>query len=158
MNAVKRLFLCLSACALHFVSCTPIDLYEKTVAIPGHAWKSSFKPAFTFTIKDTAVQYQPFIILRHTDRYNYNNIYINLYVQLPNGDTVKRIHQNLELGNDETGWKGDGMDDIYEHRIALGGAEPFKKGDFIFTLEQVMREDPLQQVLDVGIRVEKVKK
>lgn len=155
MNDLKRLFLFLGTCILYLASCTPIDLYEKTVAIPGHAWNSSFKPSFTFTIKDTAAQYQPFIVIRHTDQYNFNNIYVNLYVQLPNGDTINRIHQNLELGNDETGWKGDGMDDIYEHRIPLGGAEPFKKGDFIFTLEQAMRQDPLQHVLDVGVRIEK---
>jgi gliding motility-associated lipoprotein GldH len=76
-------------------------------------------------------------------------------VQLPNGDTVKKYHQDLILADDVTGWKGVGMDDIYEHRIELGGYEHFKKGDYIFTIEQAMREDPLKNILDVGLRIEK---
>lgn len=157
MKRLSRVFLLSVTCTFLFVSCTQVDLYEKTVAIPGHAWKSTFKPSFTFTIKDTQSLYQPFIVLRHTDKYNFNNIYINLYVQLPNGDTVKRIQQDLTLADDLNGWKATGMDDIYEHRIPLGGPEPFKKGEFKFTLEQIMREDPLRNVLDAGIRIEKVK-
>ena len=30
-----------------------------------------------------------------------------------------------------------------------------KKGDYTFTIEQIMREDPLNNVLNVGIRIEK---
>lgn len=157
MKNISRNFLLSLTCMLSLFSCTQIDLYEKTVTIPGHAWQSSFKPSFTFTIKDTIALYQPFIVLRHNDKYNFNNLYINLYVQLPNGDTVKRMQQDLTLADDINGWKASGMDDIYEHRIALGGPEPFKKGDYKFTLEQVMREVPLKNVLDAGIRIEKVK-
>ena len=47
------------------------------------------------------------------------------------------------------------MDDIYEHRIPLGDAEPLKAGNYTFTVEQIMREDPLKNVLDVGLRIEK---
>jgi hypothetical protein len=31
-----------------------------------------------------------------------------------------------------------------------------KKGDYTFTLEQIMREDPLKNVLNAGLRIEKV--
>ena len=51
------------------------------------------------------------------------------------------------------------MDDIYEHRIALAPADQdlyFRRsGDYTFQVEQIMREDPLQHVMNVGIRVEK---
>ena len=99
------------------LSCTQIDLYEKSVAIPGHSWKSDFKPSFLFTIKDTVSPYQLFLILRHTDKYNYNNIYINLSAKLPGSDSVRIIRKDLVLGTDEKGWLGDGMDDIYESLI-----------------------------------------
>lgn len=157
MKRKVRIFLLPFGFILGLFSCTQIELYEKTVTIPGHAWQSNFKPSFTFIIKDTTALYQPFIVLRHSDKYNFKNIYINLYIQLPNGDTIKRLHQDLTLADDLSGWKASGMDDIYEHRIPLGGPEPFKKGEFKFTLEQVMREDPLRNVLDAGIRIEKVK-
>ena len=136
-------------------SCTTIDLYEKSVAVPGHAWKSSFKPSFTFTIKDTTSAYQFFFILRHNEKYNYNNIYINLYVHPPGKDHVQKNQLlPLTLANND-GWLGSGMDDIYEHRIALGDAQTLKAGTYTFTIEQIMREDPLENVLNVGLRIEK---
>ena len=52
------------------------------------------------------------------------------------------------------------MDDIYEHRILINRGQPlqFKKsGEYTFRLEHIMREEPLQYVMNVGIRVEKVK-
>jgi len=50
------------------------------------------------------------------------------------------------------------MDDIYEHRVLIQPETKFTKpGTYSFTLEQIMRDDPLQHVLNVGVRVEKAK-
>lgn len=138
-----------------FFSCTTIDLYEKAVAIPGHEWKSSFKPSFDFTIKDTASPYRLFLVLRHNEKYNFNNIYVNVYVKGPGQDTVQKIQQDLVLATNEKGWLGTGMDDIYDHRIQLGPDQSLKAGNYTFTIEQIMREDPLENVLNVGLRIEK---
>lgn len=140
-------------------SCSSIDLYEKTVAIPGHSWKAGYKPAFTFTIKDTSSAYQLFLILRHNDKYNYNNIYINLYTQQPGQDSLQSARYDLRLATNEKGWLASGMDDIYEHRIPLtpmGQQFYFRKpGNYTFSIEQIMREDPLNNVLNAGLRIEK---
>lgn len=156
----KKMFW-LAACSLWLAafSCTTIDLYEKSVVIPGHSWKNEFKPSFTFTIKDTASAYQLFLILRHNDKYNYNNIYITLKTKQPDQDTIQQARYDLLLATNENGWLASGMDDIYEHRISLTPSnENFyfrKRGDYTFAVEQVMREDPLKNVLNVGLRIEK---
>jgi gliding motility-associated lipoprotein GldH len=154
MIRVKH-FLFIFIIAVAFYSCTTVDLYEKTVAIPGHAWKSDFKPVFEFSITDTTTAYQLFLVLRHTEEYNFTNIYVNLYAQLPGGDTAMKIQRDLQLASNDKGWLGNGMDDIYEHRIKLGDPQPLKAGTYKFTLEQIMRQDPLEHVLDAGIRIEK---
>lgn len=155
MKRTKRFLLCLVPCAFLFFSCTPIDLYEKSASIPGHSWKSSYKPSFNFTIKDTSSPYQLFLILRHNDKYSFNNIYLNLYIQLPGTDSSIKIMKDLTLATDEKGWLASGMDDIYEHRIKLGDPEMLDPGNYTFVLEQIMRENPLNNVLNVGLRVEK---
>jgi gliding motility-associated lipoprotein GldH len=141
------------------LSCTTIDLYEKSVAIPQHKWKNSFKPSFTFTIKDTSSPYQLYLVLRHNDKYNYNNIYINLITQQPGQDTAQKVRFDLTLATTEKGWLGNGMDDIYEHRIPLTPKNQqlyFRTpGNYTFTIEQIMREEPLENVLNVGLRIEK---
>jgi gliding motility-associated lipoprotein GldH len=149
---------CLLLISLLFQSCDTIDLYEKTTAVPRHEWRSNFKPAFDFTINDTTSPYQVYVILRHNDRYNFNNIWINLYTKAPN-DTVQKVQLELPLAEKEKGWLGSAMGDVFEHRIAITPpSQPLyftHKGNYTFTIEQVMREDPLREVMDVGLRIEK---
>jgi gliding motility-associated lipoprotein GldH len=139
---------------LFISSCTRVDLYEKNVNIPGFSWKSSFKPEFSFTIKDSSSQYQLFLVLRHNEKYNFNNIWINLYSQPP-GDSVHKSIYELSLATNEKGWLATGVDDVYEHRIPLTDAPFLKAGIYHFKVEQIMREDPLQNVMSVGLRLEK---
>ena len=150
-----KLLVATSSFLLFLFSCTTVDLYEKTVAIPGHQWKSSFKPSFTFTIKDTNSLYQIFLILRHNEKYNFSNIYVNLYASVPGQDSALKIQQDLLLASPEKGWLASGMDDIYEHRLKLGEPQTLNAGTYTFILEQIMREDPLLNVMNAGLRVEK---
>ncbi|MBS1620389.1 MAG: gliding motility lipoprotein GldH [Bacteroidetes bacterium] len=156
MKQIKTSLFLITTTVLFFVSCTTIDLYEKDVNLPQHQWKSSFKPVFTFDIKDTTVPYRFFLVLRHTEKYSFTNIYLNLYIKAPGSDSTIKIRQSLMLA-DNNGWMGSGMDDIYEHRIPLGDPQLLKAGIYTFTLEQIMREDPLEHVLNVGLRIEKKK-
>ena len=142
-------------------SCATVDLYEKSVSIPGHTWERSYKPSFTFTIKDTSSAYQLFLILRHNDKYNYNNIWLNITVKSPGTDSIKTFRVAKRLATNEKGWLTGGMDDIYEHRLPLleelvnNEVSIRSPGEYTFTIEQIMRENPLANVLNVGLRIEK---
>jgi len=152
---LKKVFYIISFVLL-LASCTPVDMYEKTVTIPEHAWKSSFQPSFEFIITDSTTPYNVFLVMRHTEKYNFNNIYINLHVTEPGQDTAVIIRRDLILANNE-GWLGAGMDDIYEVRLPLAERYPLKTGKYKFTIEQIMREDPLDNVLNAGLRLEREK-
>lgn len=151
----KFFFIILSS--LFFISCAKIGVFEKTLQIPEQVWYNTNKPSFTFIITDTAATYNVYIVLRHTDAYNYNNLWLTLGSQAP-GDSIHSQNINIELGNDAKGWEGTGMDDIFEIRKNITpGPIPFKKaGNYTFTIAQIMRENPLKHILNVGIRVEKV--
>ncbi len=144
--------------ATSFVSCAKIDLFEKQVAIPSQQWFYKNTPTFTFNIDDTSSLYNLYIILRHTDAYNYNNIWVQLGSKAP-GDTMHFQNINLELATDANGWQGTGVDDIFEIRKNItAGPIPFKKpGEYTFSVAQIMRENPLGHILNVGFRVEKLK-
>lgn len=148
------------ACALQAPGCSvPTGVFEKDVPIPGQQWESSFKPRIEFVVKpeDTSSIYIVYLVLRHTDAYDYNNIYIQGTVWQP-GDTASQTRRyDLTLATNEKGWEGTGMDDIYEDRLPLQPSTRFTRaGTYSFVIEQIMREDPLKHVLNVGIRVEKV--
>lgn len=138
-------------------ACTEVGFSEQQVAIPQYAWKSTFQPAFPVTISDTLARYRIYVVLRHTDAYRYKNLWLNITTQVPGAPPVSARH-NLILATDEKGWLGKGMDDIFEHRILLTeqpGSFP-RKGTYTYTLQQLMREDPLEHIMNAGIRVEKV--
>ncbi|MDB5193884.1 MAG: gldH [Segetibacter sp.] len=141
---------------LSVAGCKKIDIYEKTSAFAKHEWRSQDRRSFTFAIEDTTSLYNIFLVLRHEDAYNYNNIWVNIAVISPR-DTVATRREFI-LANNNQGWLGSGMDDIYEHRIPFSYAPAkLQKGPYTFTLKQDMREDPLEHILNVGIRVEKAK-
>lgn len=152
-------FLLIAVLCITAVSCKKLDVFEKNVSIPNYEWKYSFVPAFDFEITDTAAQYNIRVVLRHTDAYRYNNIWLNVTGTLQKDTLVKMPHIELPLGSDDTGWEGTGMNDIWEVRKAITrGPVQFKKtGLYHFTIAQVMREDPLLNVMSVGLRVEKVR-
>ena len=137
--------------------CAKINLFEKSVPIPAQTWNYNYKPSFNFSISDTSATYTVYIVLRHTDAYKYNNIWLSLGSQAP-GDTMRFQNINLQLANDQKGWEGTGMDDIYEVRKNITpGPVPFRRaGMYTFTLAQIMRENPLEHILDIGLRVEKL--
>lgn len=142
------------------VRCSPLSLYEKSVPLPQQRWRSDYKPIFEFAINDTTARYDVALVLRHRDRYHYNNIWVRVSIIDPLGKT-HAIESDLLLGTNESGWLGVGMDDIYEHRISLQkdllekGVSFRRAGTYRFNIEQLMREDPLEEIMHVGIRIEK---
>lgn len=153
------LFLFVAGC-LQSTSCSvPSDVFEKDLAIPGQEWHSGWQPTFSFDIsrEDTANRYNVYLVLRHTDAYNYNNLWIRGSVRQPGDTTTRSQRYDLSLADNQKGWTGSGMDDIYEHRIEIQHSTKFDRpGTYSFTLEQIMREDPLKHVLNIGVRIEKV--
>lgn len=141
--------------AFLFVSCNTIDVYEKTAAIPKHNWSSNNRLAFDFAVTDTLAYYNIYLVLRHTESYHFNNIWINFTSAVP-GKQPQTQKLNLPLANANR-WLGSSMDDIIEQRVLLF-SQPTRlsKGNYKFSLQQIMREDPLQNVLNAGVRVEKV--
>ncbi len=157
-SALKKLFSILPLLILLLTSCAKIDLYEKNTIISKQEWTSGNKQEFTFTLSDTAACYQLFVVLRHTDAYQFNNIWLNISAQIP-GDTLQSRNVELSLGSDAKGWEGKGMSDIYEVRKPITQGRPvrFKRaGNYTFTIGQVMRQDPLKHIMSIGLRLEKV--
>ena len=137
-------------------SCKQIDIFEKNTVIPNYEWKSNFIVSGSFKITDTISAYSIYLVLRHTDAYKYNNIWLNIGLQPP-GDSLIKQKVDLKLGDDANGWEGNGMNDIWELRKLLNGApRRFKKaGEYKFTIAQVMRDEPLLHVMSAGLRIEK---
>ena len=137
-------------------SCAKVNVFEKNVTLKNQEWSSTVKPGIAFEISDTTALYNVYIVIRHSDAYNYNNMWVRCSVKGPE-DTASRSQQyNLPLANNQEGWYGSSMDDITEARVLIQPDTKFNRtGMYHFTLEQTMRQDPLLHVLNAGVRIEK---
>lgn len=133
----------------------PVSIKETTINFSNQNWPSTQPIKFDFEVTDSTAWYNMFLVFRHQDAYNYQNVWLNLDVKTP--DSSFTIKRNFTL-SDNKKWFGVAMDDIIEHRIPFSPtATQFKKGKYSFTLTQIMREDPLLHVFRAGLRLEKTK-
>lgn len=138
---------------LLFSACTTIGVSEQQKVFNSHSWEAKDSVTFNFEIKDTSSNYQYQLILRHHEKYQYSNIWLQVHVQQP--DTNFTFKREFQLADNKQ-WLGTRMDDITEHRIPFNQTPiPLKKGKYSFTLKQIMRNNPLPEVLSVGVAVVK---
>ena len=142
---------------LFITSCEPIQLYEQTTTYPTHDWSSKQVNNYQFNITDTSSLYKIYFVIRHHNAYHYKNIWLQVNTQSPK-DTVVKQTLNLQLADDQKGWLGVGMDDIFDQRIPINATPTkLKLGLYHFSMQHTMREDPLLGILATGLRVEKVR-
>ena len=156
---ILKIVLPLFVLCVTLFSCQEIDLFEKNIPIPDMRWDNNFNSKGSFEIKDTTSTYNVYLVLRHTDAYLYNNIWLNVGLQLPGQDAMQYQKINIILGNDAQGWNGVGMNDIWEVRKLLSGKPKrfIKAGQYNFSIAQLMRDNPLLQIISIGMSVQKAK-
>jgi gliding motility-associated lipoprotein GldH len=150
------LFLVLLSCS--WVACQPVPHYQKVEAVPQNAWAYNFRPVFTFDITDSTAQYQPYFIIRHSQAYPYNNIWLWLYIKTPGDTATHKARINITLAEPTGKWLGRGVGAIYEQRmpVSLGDSIDLSRpGTYQVGMEQNMRLNPLPEIMHIGMRVEK---
>lgn len=134
-------------------ACTTIGINEHQKVFSNHSWNTNDSVTFNFQITDTTSNYQYELILRHHEKYLYSNIWIQVKVQQP--DTVFSFKREFQLADNKQ-WLGTRIDDITEHRIPFNQYPiKLKKGNYTFVLKQIMRNNPLPDILSVGVAVVK---
>jgi gliding motility-associated lipoprotein GldH len=154
----NRLIIILLSAILLTAGCIPSNTFEKNESITHHRWDKNDPKTYEFDISDTISKYLMFVTFRHTDAYNFSNVWLRVETITPDGKSSK---QKVELPlMESTGrWTGKGMNEIYEHKIRVSGNSftTFdQKGSYKIKLHQIMRENPLKHVLSIGVRLERI--
>lgn len=152
----------LVACALVAAGCMPSPYYQKEYPVPKNEWQYNFVPSFKFEVTDTTAFYSMYFLIRHTDAYPYSNIWVWAYTKKPGDTAFQKTRIEIPLAEASGKWLGRGMGGIWEHRMPIthegDSAILNRKGKWEIRLEQNMRVNPLPEVLQVGLRVEKIQK
>jgi gliding motility-associated lipoprotein GldH len=128
---------------------------DKNDEVGNHNWIYLNKFRFDVKIDDENVAYNQYINLRITADYKYSNMFV-LVTQIGPDKKSEVKRYELQLADKEGKWLGDGSGNLYSYQIPLKTGYKFpSKGIYSFYIEQNMRDNPLREVSDVGLRVEK---
>nr|WP_294792153.1 gliding motility lipoprotein GldH [uncultured Mucilaginibacter sp.] len=146
----------LSVCFLLFAFCgcsDPGAVIDNNTALPNKVWSYNNRVGYDFKIDDANAGYNLYINLRVTGDYKYSNLFVLVSDPVKKGSSSR---YELKLAQPDGQWLGKGSGNLYSFRI------PFKlnykfpaTGPYHISIEQNMRDNPLHEVSDVGLRVEK---
>jgi len=138
---------------LGVTSCNEESAFEANQSIPNQKWLYEDTLWFETSILDTISLYDVSLNIRHTNEYEFNNLWLKLLTIYPNGD-MEEAPLNIPMANDEGQWFGSGLGSILENNIVIQQKALLKtEGNYRFGIVQNMRKSPLEEVLDVGIQL-----
>ena len=138
-------------------SCTdPKAVIDSNSAIADHNWSYVNRVKFNCNITDANAAYNLYFNLRVTDAYKYSNMFVLIYQTSP-GKQVKVTRYEVKLASRDGEWLGKGSGNLYSYQLPFQTNIKFPaKGNYHFEIEQNMRDNPLHEVSDVGLRIAKV--
>lgn len=136
-----------------FAACSEQPLYEKVVSFDGKKWKQDVMPVFKVKIDNVDVNYNFTINLRTTTDYKYSNLWIFLKTETPDG-MVERKPFQIMIANPDGSWIGNKTGTVVETPLTFRQRKLPLKGQYTFTIEQGITQSDVDEVLDIGFRVE----
>jgi gliding motility-associated lipoprotein GldH len=135
------------------VSCDSKTVFDHTKSFTDDVWKSDEIVRFDVELQDTVNIHKFYLNLRHRTSYRYSNIFLFINTTFPDGkearDTVECI-----LAEPSGKWLGKGISNTRDNQILLRRGLRFpQQGNYIFELEQAMRDPELEGIMDIGLRI-----
>ena len=136
--------------------CTdPTGVFDRNTPVPNHNWAYANPVKYDVKVEDTSIPYNLYLNLRVSGDYKYSNLFVLVHMSGPQlSPQVSRYE--IKLANAEGEWLGSGSGNLYSYQVYIKTDYHFPaKGVYHFAIEQNMRDNPLREVSDVGLRVEK---
>jgi len=141
--------------AVSLASCDRNVVFEKNIVLPENRWEMNNIIQLDAEIKDTISPHNIYINIRNAGGYQFSNLYLFFTTHTPKGEEARDTVE-LTLADEHGRWLGDGSGDIWDNRILFKRNFRFpQSGTYHFELQQAMRVNPLPQIMDAGLRIEK---
>ena len=122
-------------------------------------WPARDTARFEFAIDDTTQTYNVLVNVRNTLDYETARLFMNYSLHDSSGTIMHKRLLELFLFDKRTGepFGESGLGNVYHHAYPLESKMKFPyQGKYEVRLNHMMRVDSLQEVLSVGVRVDKV--
>lgn len=156
MNANKETIKLFLIVTLIVSACTGNLLFDDVQKINPNGWNSTEIIKFQAPVNDISSSYNIYLHIRNSNDYEYSNLWLFISTVSPGNN---RMTDTVEfILADPTGqWLGKGLGSINTSLIPYKQNIRFpQRGIYTFEIKQGMRKEVLDNILDVGIRIEPV--
>ena len=142
-----------------FSSCDKKRVFDEYKSV-GRAWHKDSIGTFNLPELDSTKRYDLFVNLRANNNYQYNNLFLIVAMELPNGFT-KVDTLEYQMADSDGKLLGNGFSDIKESKLFYKENVRFKSKYKVY-IKQAVREKgkfpgvtALDGITEVGFRIEK---
>ena len=136
-------------------SCGDQPEFEKVYSFNNKMWNQNVKPEYVVEIKDVDLSYDFTLSLRTTTAYKYQNLWFFMKTESPDGTTAREPFELMITNPDDGSWVGNKTGTVVETPLYFKSRKLPLPGTYKFTIEQGITESEVDEVLDLGFRVEK---
>lgn len=135
------------------VSCSGDLVYEAYTEIE-NGWQYQNAIEHEVNVEDPAKAYDVFLNIRHTNDYQYSNLWVQVFTLNPDSQEVQQRYE-LTLAKPDGQWLGNSWGStITQERLIMQGIKFQKPGKHVFKVQHDMRLNNLPAVTHIGIRLE----
>jgi gliding motility-associated lipoprotein GldH len=136
------------------VSCDKNRVYDHVVALSSDGWNSENAIEFDMPVNDARKAYDILIHLRNSGDYQYSNIWLFIETKSPGGNSLRDTFE-IKLADDAGRWLGKGIGNVHELLIPYKQNIVFPdRGVYKVAIWQAMRDQTINQILDIGLRLQ----
>lgn len=161
MNNFKAFLLLVAGIAITFFSGCDTNnnnIIDNNISMPSRNWSYVNKVKAVIEVTDAAKSYNIYFKLRHTADYGYSNIFVLFHLREPGQKRSSRRYE-YRLAQPDGQWNGSGSGNLYTYTLPLLSGYKFPKaGKYELEIEQNMRDNPLKEISDAGIKVSAISK
>ncbi|MWB93701.1 gliding motility lipoprotein GldH [Flavobacterium sp. GA093] len=139
-------------------SCDKKRVFDEYKSV-GSAWHKDSIVTFDLPVLDSTKRYDLFVNLRDNNNYPFNNLFLIVALEMPNGFT-KVDTLEYQMANPDGTLLGEGFFDIKESKLYFKEGVKFR-GKYKVHIKQAVRESgkipgvqALEGITDVGFRIE----
>lgn len=152
---------CIIILFIGFLSCDSNQVFDEYKTIPS-SWHKDSIINFNIIPPDTTNHYNLFVNIRNTSEFKYNNLFLIVEMNFPNGKTIKDTLEYL-MAKPNGELLGIGFTDVKENKLWYKEDVVFlENGEYQINIQHVMRKngsvrgiENLEGITDVGFRIEK---
>ncbi len=156
MKRVWIHYVALVISGLILISCTGNLLFDDVEKIDPNGWKAGDMLTFKAPVSDTSSSYNIFLHIRNSNDYEYSNLWLFITTTSPGGESMRDTVEFI-LADPSGQWLGRGLGAINTSLLPYKQNIRFpQRGIYTFELQQGMRKEVLENILDIGIRIQPV--